>query len=411
MKVNWFHLMPYRFLPPDFEEKYRSVWVDPPIHLFDPVKAHQLYNEYLDELEFADEVGFDGICVNEHHNNAYGIMPSPNLMAAMLARRTSNAALIVLGNSPALYNPPIRVAEEFAMLDCTSGGRLVAGLPVGTSMDTNFAYGQNPATLREKYYEAHDLIIKAWTEPEPFAFNGKHNQVRYVNIWPRPLQQPHPPVWVPGGGSVETWEWTARMDYVYCYLSYSGYKRGIQVMDGFWKEMDRLGYDDNPYRAGFLQLVCVSETDQKAEEEYAEHVDYFYKKCLHVYEGFADAPGYRTVRTIKTGATAQVGGAASRKRKGLKWQDFVDEGYIIAGSPETVVKNLRSAVEGLRVGQLMVLLQIGSMPKSLTMKNTELFAREVLPHVKDMWSEYENRWWPTPLEQRELAGAASAGDD
>ena len=273
MKVNWFHLMPYRFLPPDFEEKYRSVWVDPPIHLFDPVKAHQLYNEYLDELEFADEVGFDGICVNEHHNNAYGIMPSPNLMAAMLARRTSNAALIVLGNSPALYNPPIRVAEEFAMLDCTSGGRLVAGLPVGTSMDTNFAYGQNPATLREKYYEAHDLIIKAWTEPEPFAFNGKHNQVRYVNIWPRPLQQPHPPVWVPGGGSVETWEWTARMDYVYCYLSYSGYKRGIQVMDGFWKEMDRLGYDDNPYRAGFLQLVCVSETDQKAEEEYAEHVD------------------------------------------------------------------------------------------------------------------------------------------
>ncbi len=61
MKVNWFHLMPYRFLPPDFEEKYRSVWVDPPIHLFDPVKAHQLYNEYLDELEFADEVGFDGI--------------------------------------------------------------------------------------------------------------------------------------------------------------------------------------------------------------------------------------------------------------------------------------------------------------------------------------------------------------
>ena len=73
-------------------------------------------------------------------------MPSPNLMAAMLARRTSNAALIVLGNSLALYNPPIRVAEEFAMLDVASGGRLVAGFPVGTSMDTNFAYGQNPAT-------------------------------------------------------------------------------------------------------------------------------------------------------------------------------------------------------------------------------------------------------------------------
>ena len=246
MKLCWFHLMPYRHLPEDFEEKYRSVWVDVPSHLFDPVKANQLYNEYLDELEFADQVGFDGICINEHHNNAYGIMPSPNITAATLTRRTKDAAIVVLGNSLALYNPPLRGREEFAMLDCISGGRLVAGFPVGTSMDTNYAYGATPASLREKYYEAHDLVMKAWTEPEPFAFNGKHNQVRYVNIWPRPLQDPHPPVWIPGGGSVETWEWTARMDYVYCYLSYFGYKRGIQVMDGFWKEMERLGVDDTP---------------------------------------------------------------------------------------------------------------------------------------------------------------------
>ena len=144
MKLCWFHLMPYRYLPEDFEEKYRSVWVDVPSHLFDPVKANQLYNEYLDELEFADQVGFDGICINEHHNNAYGIMPSPNITAATLTRRTKDAAIVVLGNSLALYNPPLRVAEEFAMLDCISGGRLVAGFPVGTSMDTNYAYGATP---------------------------------------------------------------------------------------------------------------------------------------------------------------------------------------------------------------------------------------------------------------------------
>ncbi|MCI0822899.1 MAG: LLM class flavin-dependent oxidoreductase [Chloroflexi bacterium] len=410
MKLCWFHLMPYRFLPKDFEEKNRSVWVDVPSELFEADRAHQLYNEYLDELEFADEVGFDGICVNEHHNNAYGIMPSPNIMAATLTRRTSNAAIIVLGNSLALYNPPIRVAEEFAMLDCVSGGRLVAGFPVGTSMDTNYAYGENPATLREKYYEAHDLIIKAWTEPEPFAFNGKFTKLRYVNIWPRPLQKPHPPVWIPGGGSVETWEWTARKDYVYCYLSYSGYKRGITVMDGFWKEMERLGVDDNPYRAGFLQLVCVAETDEKAKELYAEHVDYFYKKCLHVYEGFSEAPGYRTIRTIKTGSTTQLGGAANRQRQSMGWDDYVEQGYIIAGSPETVIKNLRGAVEGLRVGHLMTLLQIGSMPKELTLKNTEMFATQVKPYLENMWDEYEDRWWPQPLERREVAGAASAGD-
>ena len=171
-------------------------------------------------------------------------------------------------------------------------------------------------------------------------------------------------------------------------------------MNGFWKEMESLGVDDNPYRAGFLQLVAVSETDEKAEEEYGPHVDYFYKKNLHVYEGFAEAPGYRTVKTLKKGVNRQVGAESSRKRQALEWKDFVEQGYVIAGSPKTVVENLRKAVEGLRVGHLMVLLQIGSMPKDLTMKNTELFAREVMPHVKDMWDEYEDRWWPAPLKDR-----------
>ena len=159
MKICFFHLMPYRFLPDDFEARYRSVWVDVPHSLFDAEKASGLYHEYLDELEHAERMGFDGLCVNEHHNNAYGLMPSPNLMAATLTRRTSRAAVVVLGNSLAAYNPPLRVAEEFAMLDLLSRGRLVAGFPVGTSMDTNFAYGINPATLRERYYEAHDLVI------------------------------------------------------------------------------------------------------------------------------------------------------------------------------------------------------------------------------------------------------------
>ena len=182
MKIHWFHLMPYQNLPDDFTQKYRSVWVDVPTELYDPVEGRRMYHEYLDELEYADQMGFDGICVNEHHQNAYGLMPSPNIMAATLARRTQNAAIVVLGNSIALYNPPTRVAEEFAMLDVISGGRLIAGFPVGSSMDTNYTYGQTPAQLREKYFEAHDLIKQAWTREDTFAFNGKFTQLRYVNL-------------------------------------------------------------------------------------------------------------------------------------------------------------------------------------------------------------------------------------
>ena len=130
MKISFFHLMPYQGLPSDFEIRFRSAWVDLPNENFDPEICQQYYDDYLDELEFADQMGFDGVCVNEHHNNAYGLMPSPNLIASILARSTKNGALIVLGNSLALYQPPIRVAEEMSMLDIMSRGRLVAGFPV-----------------------------------------------------------------------------------------------------------------------------------------------------------------------------------------------------------------------------------------------------------------------------------------
>jgi len=131
MKFHFFHLMPYPELPADFREKNRSVWVDVPSSLFDPAVGHRAYNEYLDELEYAASVGFDGICVNEHHQNCYGTMPSPNVMAAMLVRRTTRARIAILGNGLPLRENPLRIAEEIAMLDVVSGGRIVSGFVRG----------------------------------------------------------------------------------------------------------------------------------------------------------------------------------------------------------------------------------------------------------------------------------------
>lgn len=404
MKSHWFHLMPYKDLPTDFKDRYRSVWVDVPSELYDPVKGHEIYNEYLDELEYADRMGFDGVVVNEHHSNAYGLMPSPNIMLACLARRTTQAALIVLGNSIALYNPPLRVAEEMAMLDVISGGRFVSGFPVGSSMDTNFAYGQTPATLRDKYREAHDLIIKAWTTPEPFVFNGKFNQFRYVNVWPRPIQKPHPPVWIPGGGSVETWDWVAEHDYMYAFLSYFGYQPAKETMKGYWDAVERAGRDHNPYRAGYLQLIAIADSDAKAEAEYAEAASYFYQRCLHVPNYFAAAPGYMTLKTVKSLKVP----FSFEFLKGLKWKDFVDQGFIIAGSPATVRERLREALKDMNVGHVMALCQFGNLGREQTMRNTELYAKEVMPYLRDnLWKEWEDRWYPKPLESQRRAKAAA----
>jgi alkanesulfonate monooxygenase SsuD/methylene tetrahydromethanopterin reductase-like flavin-dependent oxidoreductase (luciferase family) len=410
MNFLWFHLMPYRFLPDDFRQTNRSVWVDIPQRYYDPPTGHHLYNEFLDELEHADRMGFHSICVNEHHQNGYGMMPSPNLMAAALVRRAPRANICVLGNSIALYNPPIRVAEEFAMLDVLSGGRLIAGFPVGTSMDGNYCYGVNPATLRERYYEAHELIMKAWTTREPFAFNGKYTKLRYVNLWPRPIQQPHPPVWIPGGGSVETWDFCVENDYVYSYLSFLGYQYGKRLMDQFWERVAKMGGDGNPFQGGFAQTICVGETDADAEREYKQHVLYFYNRCLHIFPGFAEAPGYRTVKTLRKEFLSQVAAAGQIADQTLSWGDILERGYVVAGSPSTVRDRLRALADGLHVGQLMCLVQVGSMPKGLVMKNTELLAREVMPHLRDVWSGWTDRYSPRPLaaEARAVPGSADA---
>ena len=402
MKFTWFNLMPWPDLPDDFREEHRSVWVDIDSRLYDPVRVHAVYHEYMDQLEFADSLGFDAIGVNEHHQNGYGLMPSPNIIAAGLARRTSKAAIAVIGNSIALYNPPIRVAEEFAMLDVISGGRLICGFPVGTSMDTNYCYGQVPALTRDKYSEAHELIIRAWTEDEPFAFDGKYNQLRYVNCWPKPIQKPHPPIYIPGGGSVETWDFCIDNGYNYSYLSFSGYKAGKRLMDGYWQRIAERGVDDSPYRAAFAQIVCVAETDAEAERLYSEHILYFYNRCLHVYPGFADAPGYRTIKTIQAGALNQLAAASQRRFSSLSWKDLVDGGYIIAGSPDTVVDRMKDMITGLRVGNVFCLMHNGDQPDWKTRYSTQMFADHVMPRLRDMWPDHvgDDRWWAKPIDTR-----------
>jgi alkanesulfonate monooxygenase SsuD/methylene tetrahydromethanopterin reductase-like flavin-dependent oxidoreductase (luciferase family) len=413
MKFTWFNLMPWPYLPDDFRQKYRSVWVDIPSRLYDPLKGHALYHTYLDQLEYADELGFDGIGVNEHHANGYGLMPSPNIMAATLSRRTSRAAIVDLGNSIALYNPPLRVAEEFAMLDVISGGRLVAGFPVGTSMDTNYCYGTIPTETRERYAEAHELIRRAWKEEEAFAFNGRYTKLRYANCWPKPIQKPHPPIFIPGGGSIETWDFCIDHEYSYSYLSFSGYLRAKQLMDGYWRRVAERGVDESPYRAGFAQIICVADSDAEAETLYASHMLYFFNRCLHVYPGFADAPGYRTVETLKANVLPQFTPKGLRSFTEMTWKDLVEGGFVIAGSPDTVRERMLEMIHGLRVGNVFCLLHMGNMPDEKTRHSTRLFAERVMPSIRDAWPEWKDdgRFWIHPLapEQRRAPAPVAEG--
>src|SRR3954469_3681087 len=166
--VNFFcfHLMPWPYLPPpeEFNQQYEAAWVTLPNSVYDPAKGHDLYNRYLDELVLAEELGYDGVVVNEHHQNAYGLMPSPNLIASALIQRTQKIQIAILGRALPLVNNPIYIAEEFAMLDNLSKGRIIAGFVRGIGSEYHSS-GVNPFFSHERFHEAHDLIIRAWTEP------------------------------------------------------------------------------------------------------------------------------------------------------------------------------------------------------------------------------------------------------
>jgi alkanesulfonate monooxygenase SsuD/methylene tetrahydromethanopterin reductase-like flavin-dependent oxidoreductase (luciferase family) len=304
-----------------------------------------------------------------------------------------------MGNSLALYNPPLRIAEEMAMIDCISGGRLIAGFPLGTPMDTTFAYGQNPSTLREKYDEARRLILRAWSEPDPFAFNGRFTKLRYVNIWPRPIQRPHPPIWIPGGGARETWAMCARESYVFAALSYFGFDASRNVLGGYWQEMERHGRSRNPYQAGYLQFVGVAETHAEAMKLYREPAEYFYGRCLRVDPRYTSPPGYTTESSVRTAAMRPMQGVAQFQDRAPTFDQILERGYIVAGEPDEVAARLRQIATDLNVGQLMLLLQFGNMGKPLARYNTRLFAERVMPQIADLFEDqWEDHWWPQRLK-------------
>ncbi len=157
-----------------------------------------------------DRLGFDGVGLNEHHTTPHGLMISPNMMAAAAAQRTKKLKFLILGNLLPIHNP-LRIAEELAMADCLSRGRIMSGFARGVPREYN-VYNVSMAESRARFEEAVDIIMKAWTAQQ-FSHDGKYWQMKDIAIWPRPYQQPHPPVWIPFTGSKETIEWAGKHNF------------------------------------------------------------------------------------------------------------------------------------------------------------------------------------------------------
>jgi alkanesulfonate monooxygenase SsuD/methylene tetrahydromethanopterin reductase-like flavin-dependent oxidoreductase (luciferase family) len=375
MKFFFFHLMPYADLDLNYTEKYESAWVTLPNTYYDRKKGSLLYGRYLDELIYADALGFDGVGINEHHQNAYGLMPAPAVIAGALARNVTGK-IAVLGRALPLVNNPLVIAEEFAMIDQITEGRLIAGFVRGIGGEYH-SWGANPAESHERFLEAHDLIIRAWTEPGPFAFESKHYDFEYVNLWPRTFQEPHPPVWIPSQGSTETIQWAAKLRYTYL-QTYSPIASVRRCLEMYKAEAERNGYSAAPDQLGWMAPIYVAETDERAREEARPHIEAFANKFMRKPLEMKLPPGYVSLSSYKMLLKSKSAQTVDRTM-----EELIDSGTFICGSPATVRELLLTRAEELGHGNQLCLMQFGTLPADLTRKNMELFAGSVMPFLRE----------------------------
>jgi alkanesulfonate monooxygenase SsuD/methylene tetrahydromethanopterin reductase-like flavin-dependent oxidoreductase (luciferase family) len=409
MKVLAFQQLAYRHLPPGFSEKYTSVVTPPYFELVEAEKMHEAHVHFLDEMMHAARVGFDGLGVTEHSQAAYDILPNPNLLLAALAYGTQaeglKPALACVGRSLGKTKEPLRVAEEFSVIDQISGGRMIAGFPISLSYDSNQNQGIPPIETRPRFAENLALIERALKEEKPFPFNGQFSKHPYVNIWPRPVQRKLP-IWAPAVGNPVTLKGILERDQVFLYPGWFGPRQaGSAVFKRYWEMAEEVGRDANPYRLAFLQTVAVGETDAEAHREYGPHIENGFRNAFGAMPPSSlSLPGYHDIKGVEVLARNPVDFGLVPKMKTIKYSELVDAQCAIVGSAETVADQLIELVRDFRIGSLLLMTQMGSMPTGLVKKNMSLIAQRVMPKLKQAWQDigfesqgWKHHWWPARL--------------
>ncbi len=375
MKIYNFDLLAYPEVPSD------APGTPIPSTYFDPSTGARNYREHLDEMAYCEELGFEGVVFNEHHYSAYGTMPSPNLIAAALSQRTQRMKIGILGNILPLRQHPVRVAEEYAMLDCLTEGRLIAGFVRGVPAEYLW-YNVNPTESRGRFSEAFDVIMTAWTEPM-WSYQGEFFQFENCAIWPRPVQQPHPPIWV-AARSAESLQWCVKRRIPIAQV----YQTTDQIEDTFdyYRQLSRdAGWEAGPEQFILTRHIYVGETDAKARAMVEPALRYFFELWNR---GFSEAAGTMSVdqqkvrEILNTEQSFSYFRAGNRERvnfRPLSWEDLDTTGFIIAGSPDTVARKLKAQMHQVGAEHFMGMFHIGNLPSAQVIDALDLFHQEVMP--------------------------------
>jgi alkanesulfonate monooxygenase SsuD/methylene tetrahydromethanopterin reductase-like flavin-dependent oxidoreductase (luciferase family) len=385
VRVFVFDLLPYAEHLEHLKVGRELPWPLPRRH-FKPDVAVRTYEEHLTAWETMDRLGFDGVGFNEHHTSPYGLMNSPNLMAASAAQRTQRIKLLIYGNLLPLHDP-LRLAEELAMLDCLSNGRIVSGFARGIPREHN-VYKVPLRDSRARFEEAWEIIRRAWTE-ESFSYTGKFWSYENVAIWPRPVQQPRPPVWVPVTGSKETIEWAAKHDIPIT--------PGLVPTKGLREDIIRYyarclaehGHRLTPEHLIVQASAYVADSKAQAVREAGPYTLYF-NQTLFSHGNVSDASLQRDAGYLTSGSFDYVrpenlhAVSGDRERfRGMTMADVERDAQQMAwGTADEVIERIIDAADHAGAGTVLVNMNRGAMPSAMFLEQIHQFGAKVLPALQ-----------------------------
>jgi alkanesulfonate monooxygenase SsuD/methylene tetrahydromethanopterin reductase-like flavin-dependent oxidoreductase (luciferase family) len=373
MNLWFFSEAAYPDLPP--EETYDSIRVTLPNRVLDPRKAADWWDEYLEEWRVASSLGIN-VMLNEHHSTATCMNAAVPIVAGIMARETSEGRILILGNPIANRKDPVRVAEEMAMLDVFSRGRLEVGFVRGVPFEIS-ATNTDPTRMFERFWEAHDLIKRAWTTHDgPFNWQGRFFEHRQVNIWPRPYQEPHPPIWITAGSPASAIPIGENGYVLATFLS--GLGQTAKIFDGYREGWRRTHDGEAPVdRLAYAALIFVGETDDEGLAG-AEKLSW-YVSANKVPSHLATPPGYIPPQFR---AMAARGEMSKYAMKGKTIEEMMERGVVFAGSSNSVAAQIKRFQEEVGVfGNLLIMGQAGFLRKDDVIASLTRMAKEVLPQL------------------------------
>ena len=377
MKFSYTHHMPYTGV-----EKVGQDW---PVanKQFSPDEGMRIFRAGIDTKVFAEECGFDWIGNNEHHMSPYGLMPNPNLIGACVAERTSKSMILQSGNIVPIVNP-IRVAEEYAMLDMISGGRLVAGFMRGIPHEY-VAYNVAPSESYGRMNEAIELIKKAWTEPEPFGWEGEYYQFRAVSIWPRPAQKPHPEI-VMSASSDGSARLAAEHGATMGVLRVQDYETAHHSLNVYREHARKLGWEPRPRNIILAMNCCVAPTRDEAVRTLRRGYDYFFN-VLGGGIRTAQRLVVQKTRYFKDDQDAERQTTKLRTHNQLSLEERMERGLVMCGTPDMAIEQITRLYQEFGHGVTNLSVKIGNVPDESVRQTMSLLRDEVFPVVRELGTE------------------------